>query len=171
MKFTTIFSSRSLGSVVNGYALGNMSRSLNSLTVATKTPENLLQLTLAEKKQFLASFDQVMVDCDGCIWNLLSPIEGAGDGLQCLERLSKRIIYVSNNSVRSVANFKTQLNKVGLQLEDSNLVNSVIAIVHYLRKTNFQGLIYVIGSGEMRRRLKEEGFNIIYGVREKDLPS
>lgn len=133
----------------------------------TKTSKHLLQLTAAEKREFLASFDHVMVDCDGCIWNLMSPIEGAGDGLQSLERLFKRIIYVSNNSVRSVANFRGQLQKAGLQFEESNLVNSVIAIVHYLRKTSFHGLIYVIGSGEMRNRLRDEGFNIIYGVKSK----
>lgn len=129
-----------------------------------KRPQKLLQLSATERKEFLDSFDHVMVDCDGCIWSLLSPIEGAGEGLCALEVLGKRIIYVSNNSVRSVSNFRTQLQSVGLRFEESNLVNSVIAITHYLQQKQFKGLIYVIGSVEMRNRLKSEGFNVIYGV-------
>lgn len=129
-----------------------------------KRSQKLLQLSATERKEFLDSFDHVMVDCDGCIWSLLSPIEGAGEGLCALEVLGKRIIYVSNNSVRSVSNFRTQLQSVGLRFEESNLVNSVIAITHYLQQKQFKGLIYVIGSVEMRNRLKSEGFNVIYGV-------
>lgn len=116
------------------------------------------------RKNLLSSFDCIMVDCDGCIWDLLSPIPGAGDGLRAMEELNKRIVYVSNNSVRSVENFRDQLNKVGLQLDTRNLINSVIAIVHYLRQIKFSGLIYVIGSNEMKKRLRSEGFDIIYGV-------
>lgn len=71
---------------------------------------------------------------------------------------------MSNNSVRSVDNYKRQLAKVGLELDENNLVNSSISIVDYLKSTNFTGLIYVIGSGEMRKRLQSEGFEIIYGV-------
>lgn len=129
-----------------------------------KSPKFLPNLTLQERRQFIDSFDQVMVDCDGCIWSLLSPIEGAGEGLRALQSAKKRIIYVSNNSVRSVENFREQLEKVGLQLDEFDLVNSVIAIVHYLRKVNFVGKIYVVGSIEMRKRLSNEGFDILFGV-------
>lgn len=137
---------------------------------AIKTSKNLLKLTVEERQKFLSSFDMVMVDCDGCIWSLLSPIQGAGDGLRALEQLQKRIVYVSNNSVRSVTSFRTQLEQLGLQLDEVNLVNSVIAIVHYLHKKKFQDLIYVIGSGEMRKRLKSEGFNVISGVGPLAIP-
>lgn len=132
---------------------------------SSSAPKKLLDLSTADRRAFLGSFDQVMVDCDGCIWSLLAPIAGAGEGLLALQqRMHKRIIYVSNNSVRSVQNFRDQLQKVGLQLDETCLVNSVIAIVHYLRKRAFQGLIYVIGSVEMRRRLSHEGFEVIFGV-------
>lgn len=129
-----------------------------------KCPKFLPNLALKERRQFIDSFDQVMVDCDGCIWTLLSPIEGAGKGLRALQSAKKRIIYVSNNSVRSVENFREQLEKVGLQLDERDLVNSVIAIVHYLRKINFEGKLYVVGSIEMRKRLRNEGFDILFGV-------
>lgn len=132
---------------------------------SSSAPKKLLDLSTADRRAFLGSFDQVMVDCDGCIWSLLAPIAGAGEGLLALQqRMHKRIIYVSNNSVRSVQNFRDQLQKVGLQLDETCLVNSVIAIVHYLRKRAFQGLIYVIGSVEMRWRLSHEGFEVIFGV-------
>lgn len=129
-----------------------------------KTAKKLLKLTVPERRKFIESFDHVMVDCDGCIWSLFSPIEGAGEGLRALEQLNKQIIYVSNNSVRSVENYRDQLMKIGLVMDERYLVNSSIAIVHYLQKIQFQGLIYVVGSLQMRNRLKREGFDIIYGV-------
>lgn len=135
------------------------------MSSSVKVLKKLRSLSATEQSAFLDSFDHVMVDCDGCIWSLLEPIAGAGDGLHALQsQLQKRIIYVSNNSVRPVENFRAQLQKVGLQLDETCLVNSVIAIVHYLRKRQFQGMIYVIGSKEMRNRLRNEGLQVIFGV-------
>lgn len=71
---------------------------------------------------------------------------------------------MSNNSVRSVENYRGQLAKVGLELQEQNLVNSAISIVDYLKTSHFEGKIYVIGGREMRKRLQNEGFDIIYGV-------
>ena len=130
-----------------------------------KSPKLLLDSTPTERRKFLDSFDTVMVDFDGCIWSLLQPIPGAGQGLKALEeKLNKKIIYVSNNSVRSVESVRVQLESQGLKFQEGNLVNSVIAIAHYLHTKKFEGLIYVIGSLEMRNRLQAEGFNVIFGV-------
>lgn len=61
-------------------------------------------------------------------------------------------------------NYRRQLEKAGLELQEHNLVTSAISIVDYLKTSHFQGKIYVIGGRELRNLLQNEGFDIIYGV-------
>ncbi|XP_059617941.1 uncharacterized protein LOC132262631 [Phlebotomus argentipes] len=123
----------------------------------------LLKLSSDERKQFLDSFDIMMADCDGVLWNLFSPIPGTGETLNTLDALGKKIIYMSNNSIRTEKNYEDKVTKIGFKFERENLVHPIAAIIRYLKKINFQGLIYMIGTTYTKTLVREAGFRVIDG--------
>lgn len=126
--------------------------------------KNLLSLTKEERVEFLNSFDQVLVDCDGVVWDNKSSIPGAGEGLQSLIRENKQVVFVSNNSVRSLEDYKEKITGLGIDFKESNLVHPALSIVQYLKKINFNGLSYVIGSPQFHKVIQSAGFVTISGV-------
>lgn len=72
---------------------------------------NLLDLPAAERQRFIDSFDTVLTDCDGTVWNLSAPIEGAEAGVDALRRHGKRIVYLSNNAARDAARYEQKFRE------------------------------------------------------------
>uniref|UniRef100_A0A1L8DZA8 Putative pyridoxal phosphate phosphatase n=1 Tax=Nyssomyia neivai TaxID=330878 RepID=A0A1L8DZA8_9DIPT len=133
---------------------------------------NLLDFSKDEKQTFLDSFDVMMTDCDGVIWNLLGSIPDTGKALNDVEAAGKKVIYVSNNSVRSDAQYEMKINEIGATYRKENIVHPILSTIWYLKKINFQGLIYFVGTTVAKDRLLAEGFNIVdgpYGAIKEEL--
>lgn len=128
--------------------------------------KRLLDLTLEDKQKFVASFDYVLTDCDGVVWNYYGPIEGVGRTIGSLKDAGKRVVYVSNNSVRTLDNYKEQVSKLGHKLVEEDLVHPAISVVRYLKSINFQGLIYAICAEPFLKLLKDAGYEVITGPNE-----
>ncbi|XP_059617942.1 uncharacterized protein LOC132262632 [Phlebotomus argentipes] len=124
---------------------------------------HISDLSYEEKIVFLRSFDTIMTDCDGVLWSALRDIPGIGAALNALEASGKRIIYVSNNSTRPAEEYKEKISKLGVQFKYENLVHPMLSIIYYLRKINFQGLIYVIGTTHTKNLIREAGFKVLDG--------
>ncbi|XP_038120969.1 phosphoglycolate phosphatase 2-like [Culex quinquefasciatus] len=128
--------------------------------------KRLLDLSLEDKQCFVASFDYVLTDCDGVVWNFYGPIEGVGRAIGVLKDAGKKVVYVSNNSVRTLENYKEQVHKLGHGLAEEDLIHPAISVVRYLKSINFQGLIYAICAEPFLKLLKEAGFEVITGPNE-----
>ncbi|EDS34923.1 4-nitrophenylphosphatase [Culex quinquefasciatus] len=146
--------------------------------------KRLLDLILEDKQRFVASFDYVLTDCDGnfwmallqfwgtlslisttgVVWNFYGPIEGVGRAIGVLKDAGKKVVYVSNNSVRTLENYKEQVHKLGHGLAEEDLIHPAISVVRYLKSINFQGLIYAICAEPFLKLLKEAGFEVITGA-------
>ncbi|KAG4078050.1 hypothetical protein HA402_002101 [Bradysia odoriphaga] len=129
--------------------------------------KNLLDVSNDEKRNFLNSFDYVLTDCDGVIWTVIKPIEGAGEGITSLQENGKRVIFISNNSVRPHEKYVEKFKEGNINASMDDVLHPSIACVCYLRKINFKGLIYCIGSAEFKKKLKEAGYEYIDGPHEK----
>ncbi|XP_023164836.1 4-nitrophenylphosphatase isoform X2 [Drosophila hydei] len=72
--------------------------------MSRSSPKILKQLSAAEREKFLNSFDVVFCDCDGVVWYTLRDfIPGSAQALAELQRRGKRLTFVTNNSISSVA--------------------------------------------------------------------
>ncbi|XP_001654245.2 phosphoglycolate phosphatase 1B, chloroplastic [Aedes aegypti] len=131
---------------------------------SSSTPsKRLLDLSLEDKKRFLDSFDYVLTDCDGVVWNLYGPIEGVGSAISALKSQDKRVVYVSNNSVRTLQNYRDQVRTLGHEVDDEDVVHPVVSVIKYLKSINFDGLIYAICSQSFLDSLRDAGFEVIHG--------
>uniref|UniRef100_A0A1B0C9C4 Putative pyridoxal phosphate phosphatase n=2 Tax=Lutzomyia longipalpis TaxID=7200 RepID=A0A1B0C9C4_LUTLO len=128
---------------------------------------NILDLSMDEKRNFLNSFDFMMTDCDGVLWNLIDPIPGTGAALRDVEAAGKRVIYVSNNSVCPDSVYERKIKSIGATYRQEDLVHPIHTIIYYLKKIKCRDLIYFIGSDHTKNILSSAGFNVICGPTEK----
>ncbi|XP_055711901.1 uncharacterized protein LOC129806986 [Phlebotomus papatasi] len=125
--------------------------------------KHILDLSNEEKLLFCKSFDTIMTDCDGVLWSALREIPGIGASINALEASGKRVIYVSNNSTRPAKEYEAKILKMGAKFRYENLVHPMLSIIYYLKKVNFQGLIYVIGTTHTKKLIREAGFKVLDG--------
>ena len=54
-----------------------------------------------EIASLLESIDVFLLDCDGVLWRGCRPIQGVSETIQSIRKHGKRVIFITNNSVKS----------------------------------------------------------------------
>uniref|UniRef100_T1H2V1 Uncharacterized protein n=1 Tax=Megaselia scalaris TaxID=36166 RepID=T1H2V1_MEGSC len=134
---------------------------LNSQKLTSKTPRQILEMTTAEKLSFLNSFDLVISDLDGVLWTEAGIIPNAGDGFNALKLGGKKVIFVTNNSVRSPKDYISKFSDAGVDFNPEEMVHPLTSIIDYLNITKFEGPIYCIANEVFKKAIKDAGFNVI----------
>lgn len=123
-------------------------------------PKNLADMTADQLRTFLNSFDVVLSDCDGVLWLLDKLIPGAVESLKMLQDLGKRIYLVSNNSTNYFDWYKQKVRAGGLDLKQEQVVSPSAVVGWYMKKINFSGEAFVVGSKSFRKDLMEWGIKM-----------
>lgn len=91
-------------------------------------------------------------------------IPGSDDAIKKLRALGKTVGFVTNNTLYPVDNLMKILTPFGAK--PNEIINPNLSLVQYLKKTNFQKDIYVIGSEALKSLLTDAGHKVIeYKVR------
>ncbi|KAF9987208.1 hypothetical protein BGZ75_000926 [Mortierella antarctica] len=101
------------------------------------TPKKLT--SIEDYKTFLDQYDTFLLDCDG-----------------------KKLVFVTNNSTLSRANYVKKFERLGIQASEKDIFSSAFATAVYLRNIlNFpeDKRVYVIGESGIVDELKEVGIN------------
>ncbi|XP_055529554.1 glycerol-3-phosphate phosphatase-like [Wyeomyia smithii] len=130
------------------------------------TIRHLLELSLEEKRAFLKSFDMIMSDCDGVVWNFTGPIPGVDKALQLLKDNGKRLAFISNNGMRTMAEYMDKFNKLGIEPEEHDIVHPALTTVKYLKSINMQDAVYCIATEVFKDYLRDAGFVVLDGPNE-----
>uniref|UniRef100_A0AAG5DII4 4-nitrophenylphosphatase n=1 Tax=Anopheles atroparvus TaxID=41427 RepID=A0AAG5DII4_ANOAO len=132
-----------------------------------KVTKNLSQLSIEAKEQFLDSFDMVQTDCDGVLWMLKDPYEGVAESIKELRNNGKKLVFVSNNSVRTMDDYRAKLEKVtDYTVEEEDIVHPAKVVIAYLKERGFDSLCYVIGSKHFKKCLRDAGIQVLDGPNE-----
>lgn len=103
---------------------------------------------LTTPSQLLDGVDIFIFDCDGVIWRGDSLIEGIPNVLDRLRATGKKLFFVTNNSTKSRAGYKSKFTSLGLDVEPEEIFSSSFAAAAYLDQTKFKATgkkVYVIG--------------------------
>uniref|UniRef100_A0A182QHD5 4-nitrophenylphosphatase n=1 Tax=Anopheles farauti TaxID=69004 RepID=A0A182QHD5_9DIPT len=126
--------------------------------------KNLAKLSIVEKERFFDSFDMVQTDCDGVLWMLAKPFAGVDRSVRALRTNGKRVVFVSNNSVRSMEDYREKvLTITDHTVDDDDILHPAKLVIEYLREIKFDALCYVIGSANFKACLREAGFQVLDG--------
>ncbi|KAH8264973.1 hypothetical protein KR038_009859 [Drosophila bunnanda] len=134
---------------------------------------NLSDLSGEQVSEWLQSFDTVLCDGDGTIWQDDTPIEGAPDVLNALQqRLGKAVYIITNNGLKTRQELFERSQRLGFQLpSDRHIISPTAAIADYLvQSPEFDAKrhrVYVVGNAAIARELKQHGIDS-YGAGESE---
>lgn len=124
--------------------------------------KNIADLSAAEFKYFMDSFDVVLSDCDGTLWNT-DPIPRVGETILALEKKGKRVYYVTNNTMRPQSDYNEMFVTMGIANGMDNLLHPAIAITKYLKMKNMTQRIFAVANSFAIDFYKSAGFDVFTG--------
>ncbi len=123
----------------------------------------------------LTQLRSLIIDMDGVLYRLNTPLAGAAEFLQFLRQRHKRFLLVTNNSTLTVAQYVDKLAGMGIAASEDDILTSAEATAQYLAGVAPPGTrVYVIGEHGIRVALEKRGFvladdtNVAYVVAALD---
>lgn len=111
------------------------------------------------KPDALKRIQSLIVDMDGVLYRLNTPIAGAPEFLQFLRQTGKPFLLVTNNSTLTPAQYVAKLARMGISVTEEDLMTSGEATATYLASVAPAGTrVLLIGEDGIRSALKQRGF-------------
>jgi 4-nitrophenyl phosphatase len=115
-----------------------------------------------EKLKRLQNF---LVDMDGVLWRGDEPLPGADRFFDVLRRNRLGYALVTNNASKTVQQYVTKLERMGLTIEPEHILSSAIATAEWLRAKLPPGVpIYAVGMNGLHSALQQAGFSLSDGA-------
>jgi HAD superfamily hydrolase (TIGR01450 family) len=111
-----------------------------------------------------ASYDQFILDLDGCVWVGDEATPGAAEAIAELRDEGKRVAFATNNSFSGTEDFVTRLWGLGVRASLADVVTVGGAVQHLLAETRHGRTAYVIGTEAMHRHVAEAGLKLMNGT-------
>ncbi|XWS18079.1 hypothetical protein CRYUN_Cryun32bG0011000 [Craigia yunnanensis] len=116
-------------------------------------------------RALLDSVDAFLFDCDGVIWKGDKLIDGVPKTLDMLRSKGKKLVFVTNNSTKSRAQYADKFRSLGLSVNQDEIFSSSFAAAMYFKVNHFppQKKVYVIGGEGILQELQLAGFTALGG--------
>jgi glycerol-1-phosphatase len=111
-----------------------------------------------------SSYEQFILDLDGCVWVGGEPTPGAVDAIAELRAAEKRVAFATNNAFESGEDLVAQLWKIGVRASLADVVTVGGAMQHLLAETRHGRTAFVIGSPAMMRHVSDAGLRVLNGT-------
>ncbi|KAF0688091.1 Aste57867_20252 [Aphanomyces stellatus] len=122
--------------------------------MATSVPH----LSTTSFDEWLDQLDAFLFDCDGVLWRGDAAITGAKEAIALLRSRGKKVVFVTNNSTKARDTYVKKLVGQGIPASVEDIVTSASACAAYLKKTNVQGKVYVVGEAGLATEVSAQGF-------------
>lgn len=99
-------------------------------------------------------------DLDGTIYLGEKLIPGAGETIERIKSLSKKIIYLSNKPLQTREDYAAKLTRLGIPTRAEEVINSSLVMARWLSGEAPGATIYVIGEAPLIQELVRAGFRI-----------
>ncbi|CAE7554516.1 PGLP1B [Symbiodinium pilosum] len=126
---------------------------------------------LAVPAKILDHVDIFIFDCDGVIWRGDSLIPGIPQVITNLRSEGKKLFFVTNNSTKSRAGYKSKFTSLGLDVQPEEIFSSSFAAAAYLEQTSFKQTgkkVYIIGEKGIGEELDLVGVPWLGAEADKD---
>src|SRR5688500_6367415 len=109
----------------------------------------------------VGSYDQLIVDLDGCVWVGDEAVGGSVEAIELLRSAGKRVAFATNNSRRTGEDYVRKLWSMGIQASVADVVTVGGAMQHLLAETLRGMSAYVIGTEAMFRHVADAGLRVM----------
>lgn len=108
---------------------------------------------LQEKELFI-------FDMDGTIYLGGKVFEGANDTLCRLTASGKKVVFLTNNSSRSVQDYRLKLSKMGFDVK-ADIITSGIVAIDFLKNNYSNKKIYLFGTNSLKQEFLSRGIELV----------
>ncbi|KAF2747603.1 4-nitrophenylphosphatase [Sporormia fimetaria CBS 119925] len=119
-------------------------------------------------EEFLSRFDTFLFDCDGVLWSGDHLFPKVPETLEMLRSRGKRLVFVTNNSTKSRADYKKKFDKLGIPAEVNEVFGSsysaAVYIARILKLPAPKNKVFVLGESGIEQELDAEGVPYIGGT-------
>ncbi|EEH10692.1 4-nitrophenylphosphatase [Histoplasma capsulatum G186AR] len=119
-------------------------------------------------QEFLDKFDVFLFDCDGVLWSGDITFEGTVETLEMLRQKGKQIIFVTNNSTKSRADYKKKLESLGIPADIEEIFTSSYSASIYISRIltlpQNKQKVFVLGETGIEQELNAENVPFIGGT-------
>ncbi|MEA2346234.1 MAG: glycerol-phosphatase [Thermoleophilaceae bacterium] len=112
---------------------------------------------------FVAAYDQLILDLDGCVYIGPDPTDRAVEAIAELRSAGKRITFVTNDPRSSGEDYVRRLWTLGIQASLDDVVTVGGAMQHLLAETRQGRNAYVIGTQAMVDHVEAAGLAVMNG--------
>lgn len=96
-------------------------------------------------------------DLDGTIYVDDGIISGVAEAIKELKERGDKVVFLTNKSIASRNDYVEKLNKLGVEVELNEVINSNYITAHYLKSEMDEGdTVYVIGEEPLFKELSDE---------------
>ncbi len=99
-------------------------------------------------------------DLDGTLYRGQEPVPGAVSKVQSLVERGAQVLYVTNNSGLTQAEYVSKLTKMGFPAGESQVVTSALAAADYCSARELRRL-FVVGEPGLVATLRSQGFEVV----------
>jgi len=108
----------------------------------------------------LAEIQCFLMDMDGTIYLGDHLLPGARVWLDFLDACGISYYFLTNNSSRSRVEYADKLTRLGLDVTEGKIFTSGEATARYLKETNPEAALYVVGTMPLLEEFKRHGFRL-----------
>lgn len=108
------------------------------------------------RRKFYDSFDTVLTDCDGVLWQLNKVLPGAKEVINGFKKNNKKIFFVTNKNTLTQLQFLEKFHSLGFNASANEVICTSFLAAKYL-KANLDPSkqVYVIGSPAIASELDQ----------------
>lgn len=107
-----------------------------------------------------------LFDMDGTIYEEDRVFDGTIDLLKLIDDISGKYVFITNNSSKSVTDYVTKVNLLGIKADASNFFTSTQATILYLNKHYKFKKIYCQGTKSFVAELRDNGIRVTEKVED-----
>ncbi len=108
----------------------------------------------------------VIFDLDGCLYRGDIPIEGASEALEELREIGFKVMFLTNNATKTVEEYTSRLNKLGIKCQMEEVLTSGLATSIYLAERYGRVRVSPVGGRALEEELRRMGHTVL-NLREK----
>lgn len=102
----------------------------------------------------------LLLDLDGTIYLGGKLFKGVKEKLIEFRQKGLKLVYLTNNSSKSISAYRQKLNNLGILEKEDIIYTSALAAASYLKSNYKNKKIFVLGTKEIKRELKENGLKL-----------
>ncbi len=108
----------------------------------------------------LKDLDVFLFDMDGTLNMGEIPLDGAMDTLRELEKLGKKVCFVTNNSSKSKYDYFEKVHRMGYDCKMEQIITSGMATAQYLNRYHPYKSVYVLGTDCLKQEFADYGIEV-----------